>query len=135
VRAAAAISDDVRRQILEHLRGGPASVHALASHFPITRPAISRHLRVLRECGLVGVEARGRERWYHLDPAPLGELEVWLASFRSPWEAHLDALATEVARTRRELRSKATGQPDRARPTGPDGGAPGADRPRQQEIA
>jgi DNA-binding transcriptional ArsR family regulator len=71
----------------------------------ISRPAVSRHLRVLRQCGLVVDEARGRERVYRLDVAPLAELDTWLSQFRSGWEARLDALETEVYRTRRDRRT------------------------------
>lgn len=106
MRAAEAIADGVRRQILELLRRGPMPVNQVWERFAISRPAISRHLRILREHGLVRVESRGRERWCHLELAPLAELEAWLAGFRSPWEPRLDALATEVARTRRERREQ-----------------------------
>ena len=104
--AAAAIADPVRRQILGMLRRGPMTAGAIAARFDITRPAVSRHLRVLRAGGLTRVEARGRERVYHLDTGPLAELDAWLAPFRSGgWGARLDALSTEVRRTRRERRS------------------------------
>jgi len=104
VQVAAAVADPVRRNILDALRAGPLPVNRIDDRFAISRPAVSRHLRVLRECGLVTVEARGRERWCSLDPAPLAELERWLARFRSPLAGHLDALDTEVARTRRQRR-------------------------------
>lgn len=106
MRAAEAIVDEVRRDILDLLRAGPLAVNQVADHFTISRPAISRHLRILREHGLVRVESRGRERWCHLEVGPLAELEAWLARFHSPWEPRLDALATEVARTRRERRER-----------------------------
>jgi DNA-binding transcriptional ArsR family regulator len=99
-----ALGDGVRRRILLDLRAGPRSVTELAERFTISRPAISRHLRVLLESGLVQVEPQGRERHYRLDPAPLLQLERWLAQFHHPLEHHLDALATEVARTRRQRR-------------------------------
>ena len=66
------------------------------------------HLRVLREGGLVRDEIRGRERIYRLQPAPLAELHAWLGGFQPLWEARLDALETEVYRTRRERRARAT---------------------------
>jgi DNA-binding transcriptional ArsR family regulator len=103
---AAAIGDPVRQQILDLLRVGPLTAGALAGGFPISRPAVSRHLRVLREHGLVVDEVHGRERLYQLQPGPLAELEAWLARFRAAptarFEPALDALATEVHRTKRQ---------------------------------
>jgi DNA-binding transcriptional ArsR family regulator len=77
----------------------------IADCFDISRPAVSRHLRVLRECGLVVDEVRGRERRYHLDTAPLARLEAWLAALNDRWSGPLDALETEVYRTRRDRRA------------------------------
>jgi DNA-binding transcriptional ArsR family regulator len=76
----------------------------VAARFDISRPAVSRHLRVLRECGLVVDEVRGRERLYRLDTTPLAPLEAWLAVLHDRWSSPLDALETEVYRTRRERR-------------------------------
>jgi DNA-binding transcriptional ArsR family regulator len=104
VDVATAIGDPVRRQILDLLRRGPMTAGTVANRFAISRPAVSRHLRVLRASGLVRVEARGRERIYHLDVGPLAELDAWLAPFRSGWAHRLDALDTEVHRTRRDRR-------------------------------
>jgi DNA-binding transcriptional ArsR family regulator len=111
VDAAAAIADPVRREILEMLRAGPLTAGVIAARFAISRPAVSRHLRVLRQCGLVIDEARGRERVYRLDVAPLAELDTWLSQFRSGWEARLDALETEVYRTRRDRRTSTRSAP------------------------
>lgn len=102
---AAAIADPVRREILVLLRGRVLSAGEIAERFAISRPAVSRHLRVLRECGLVVDEASGRERLYRLDTAPLAPLEEWLAQLHDPWSGSLDALETEVYRTRRERRA------------------------------
>lgn len=101
---AAAIADPVRRRILELLRDGDLPAGRIAEEFAISRPAVSRHLRVLRESGLVRDELVGRQRLYSLDPAPLGELTGWLARLTRPsgWEHRLDALETEVHRTRRD---------------------------------
>jgi DNA-binding transcriptional ArsR family regulator len=104
-----AISDAVRREILALLRHGPMTAGAIAARFPISRPAVSRHLRVLREAGLVVDSADGRERVYRLDVAPLAQVDAWLAPFRTGWGARLDALDTEVHRTRRDRRA-ASGQ-------------------------
>jgi DNA-binding transcriptional ArsR family regulator len=113
---AAAIADPVRRQILELLRAGPLPARRVAERFPISRPAVSRHLRVLRECGLVHDTADGRERVYRLEPARLTELSDWLAGFAPAGlvlDRHLDALETEVYRTRRDRRPGAA-SPHRA---------------------
>ena len=102
MHVAAAISDPTRRQIMTLLRDRALGAGAIANNFDVSRPAVSRHLRVLRECGLVVDEHRGRERLYRLDKAPLAALETWLAQFRDPWPGRLDALETEVYRTRRD---------------------------------
>jgi DNA-binding transcriptional ArsR family regulator len=104
VDVAFAVADPVRREILMMLRDGVMSAGDISNRFDITRPAISRHLRVLRECGLVVDEARGRERWYRLNTAPLAPLAEWLATLHNRWSAQLDALTTEVYRTRRDRR-------------------------------
>ncbi|MFJ6570060.1 ArsR/SmtB family transcription factor [Streptomyces sp. NPDC091292] len=82
----AALSDPVRREILVLLktRGNPLSVGEIAGRFPVSRPAVSRHLRVLRESGLVRDELVGRQRRYTLTPAPLAELADWIARLRAP---------------------------------------------------
>ncbi|MEU5884256.1 metalloregulator ArsR/SmtB family transcription factor [Spirillospora sp. NPDC047279] len=101
-----AIADPVRREILALLRAEPRSAGDIAARFPISRPAISRHLRVLRECGLVRDELVGRRRLYTLDPAPLTGLAEWITTLRAPasWDHRLDALETEVRRTTRDRR-------------------------------
>ena len=105
-----AVADPVRRDILGLLRDRPRTAGAIASAFPISRPAISRHLRVLRTSGLVIDDVDpvdGRGRVYRLETAPLREIEAWLAQFRPGWSHALEALATEVHRTRRERPSRA----------------------------
>lgn len=87
-----AIADPTRRQVLGMLAERERTAGELASAFPISRPAVSRHLRVLREAGLVRVRARAQERLYALDAAPLGEVAAWLSSVRAFWEPRLDAL-------------------------------------------
>lgn len=107
---AAAIADPVRRSILLMLRGQRLTVGAIVERFDISRPAVSRHLRVLRDAGLVHDTLDGRHRFYELDPAPLVGLGDWLDQFAltSDWERRLDALETEVRRTGRERRRRAT---------------------------
>lgn len=107
MNVASAIADPVRRDILLLLKDGVMTAGEIASFFDISRPAVSRHLRVLRECGLVVDEVRGRERLYRLDTAPLAQLEAWLAALYDRWSGPLDALETEVYRTRRDRRASA----------------------------
>ncbi len=102
---AAAIADPIRREILTLLRDGELAAGEIAACFAVSRPAVSRHLRVLRACGLVVEEARGRRRVYRLDPTPLRPLEGWLASLHDRSAGMLDALETEVHRTRRDRRA------------------------------
>ena len=100
-----ALSDESRRTVLEVLREHPAAVGELASLLPIARPGVSRHLRVLREAGLVEVRQEAQRRVYNLRPEALAELDAWLGRYRVLWEERLDALHTEVAwgkRARRE---------------------------------
>lgn len=99
-----AIADPVRRRILDTLERGPMCAGEIAGHFEISRPAISRHLRILRQVGLVDVDTEGRRRIYRFDPGPLAEVDDWLAKYRDLWSSRLDALETEVFRTRRERR-------------------------------
>lgn len=89
------------------LRDTPLAAGAIAGRFQISRPAVSRHLRVLRQSGLVSNRLIGRQRIYELNAERLAELVEWLAQFARPsrWERHLDALETEVYRTRRERRA------------------------------
>jgi DNA-binding transcriptional ArsR family regulator len=97
-----AISDRSRRTILEVLGEGEATAGELAELLPIARPGVSRHLRVLREAGLVQVRQDAQRRVYSLRPEPLAEVDAWLARYRSLWEQRLDALHTEIARGKRQ---------------------------------
>lgn len=111
---AEAIADPVRREILVMLRGAALTAGDIARRFTISRPAVSRHLRVLRESGLVHDELVGRQRFYRLDTAPLVEVAEWITALRAPegWAHRLDALETEVRRTTRDRnRRERTGQP------------------------
>ena len=93
----AAVSDETRRAILDLLRrhdGMPAG--AIASRFPVSRPAISRHLRVLRGAGLVTEKKVAQERRYSLAPAPLAKIDKWLAGYRVHWAARLHDLKRYV---------------------------------------
>ena len=108
MEALAALADPTRREIVALLARRELAAGELAARFPVSRPAISRHLRVLREAGLVRDRADGRSRLYSLDPGPLQELDDWLEPYRDLWARRLDALDTEIARGRRARR---TGDP------------------------
>lgn len=88
--------------MLRSLRDGPATVTELAAQLPIARPGVSRHLRVLREAGLVEVEQQAQFRLYRLRPEPLAELDEWLGDYRALWQQRFDALHTEVARGKKQ---------------------------------
>jgi DNA-binding transcriptional ArsR family regulator len=101
-----ALSDQSRRIVLSALKAGPATAGELAALLPIARPGVSRHLRVLREAGLVEVQQRAQFRVYHLRPDPLSEVDEWLGQYRDMWQQRLDALHTEVARGSRQRRGR-----------------------------
>jgi DNA-binding transcriptional ArsR family regulator len=100
-----ALADPSRRTMLERLSRGSSTAGELAALLPIARPGVSRHLRVLREAGLVEVRSEAQRRVYSLRPEPLAEIDAWLAPYRAQWEQRLDALQTEIARGKRERRS------------------------------
>src|SRR3954467_2530560 len=100
-----ALVDDSRRTMLEALAEGPATVGELAALLPIARPGVSRHLRVLREAGLVEVRHDAQRRVYSVNPQPLTEINDWLSRYLASWDQRLDALHTEIARGKRERRS------------------------------
>ena len=96
-----ALADPTRRRLLELLAAGERSAGELAGEFTISRPGVSRHLRVLREAGLVRTRGAGQRRLYSVDPGPLDEVDVWLDRWRGFWARRLDALDTEIGRGRR----------------------------------
>jgi DNA-binding transcriptional ArsR family regulator len=103
MKALEALAEPTRLRIVELLAERERSAGEIASHFATSRPGISRHLRVLREHGLVVAREDGQRRLYSLDPAPLEELDEWLRRYRGFWTNRLDALDTEIRR-----RSRAT---------------------------
>ncbi|WP_314178122.1 ArsR/SmtB family transcription factor [Streptomyces winkii] len=113
VHALDVLGDPVRRRILELLAEGEQASGAVSAviqaEFGISQPAVSQHLRVLRETGFASVRAEGTRRLYAVEAAPLREADVWLERFRGFWEQRLDALGTELARGRRERRGKGAG--------------------------
>lgn len=101
-----AIADPTRRAILDRLRAGRAPVNALAAAFAQTRPAISKHLRVLRQARLVREERFGRERLYELDSMPLQEVVGWVEGYRAFWQSHLDRLKAHLEKDKEEEKSR-----------------------------
>jgi DNA-binding transcriptional ArsR family regulator len=87
-----ALAEPHRRQILDLLRGGERSVSDLVARLRLSQPGVSKHLKVLRQAGLVEVRAKGRQRWYGLRAQPLAEVDHWLEPYRVHWSDRLDAL-------------------------------------------
>jgi DNA-binding transcriptional ArsR family regulator len=94
-----AIADPTRRAILDRLRAGPANAGALAADFRQTRPAISKHVKVLREARLVLEIRSGRERYFELNPAPLQAVVGWIEGYRTFWESSLTRLKRNLEGT------------------------------------
>ena len=95
----AALSDPVRRDILTLLQGGESSAGVLVEKLALPQPNVSKHLKILREAGLVKVRVDGPSRIYSLDPVPLAELDAWLEPFREFWADKLDALGDHLSRS------------------------------------
>ena len=91
-----ALGDPTRRAILELLRETPRAAGDIAAHFPVSRPAVAKHVRVLREAGLVRERAEGRRRIYELDAAPLAGVDRWLQPYRAFWASRLVAIKNLV---------------------------------------
>jgi len=149
VHALDVLGDPVRRRLLELLADGESSAGELGSviqaEFGISQPAVSQHLRVLRETGFATVHPEGTRRVYALEPGPLAAADEWFDAFRRFWMPRLDALGTELARGRRQRRLATDAQddaapeadvadPDRAdlNPTDPKTTSP-TDRPDNEE--
>jgi DNA-binding transcriptional ArsR family regulator len=113
VHAFDVLGDPVRRRILELLADGELAAGEVSAvvqaEFGISQPAVSQHLRVLRENGFATVRSEGTRRLYAVDPVPLQEVDRWLDRYRRFWTQRLDALGTELARGKRERRLQ--GQP------------------------
>lgn len=110
------LGDPVRRRILELLADGEAPAgeigRVIQEEFGISQPAVSQHLRVLRETGFATVRPEGTRRFYALEPGPLAAADRWFDAFRRFWQPHLDALGTELARGRRQRRRAAETRDD-----------------------
>jgi DNA-binding transcriptional ArsR family regulator len=91
-----AVAEPARRRILDLLLAGERPVGALVAELAMSQPAVSRHLRVLREAGLVSARTDAQRRLYRIEPAPLAALDVWLGPYRRMWAASLDALAQHL---------------------------------------
>ncbi|WP_078283098.1 ArsR/SmtB family transcription factor [Mycobacteroides franklinii] len=106
------LGDPVRRRILELIHRGEVTSGAVAevirAEFAISQPAVSQHLKVLRDNGFATVRTEGTRRLYRVDTTPLRQVDQWLDTFRRNWTPHLDALATEIARGKRQRRNTPT---------------------------
>ncbi len=101
--AFAALADPTRRAVFERLADGPRAVGDLAEGLPVSRPAVSQHLKVLKDAGLVTDRAEGARRVYQIDPQGLGAMRAWLDRF---WTVAMDAFAAEIERQNKELGAK-----------------------------
>src|SRR5215467_4284031 len=101
--ALAALADPTRRRVFERLKSGPKAVGAIARRMPVSRPAVSQHLKVLKEAGLVGHRPEGTRRVYYIDPNGLGALRQWLDQF---WDEALTAFQAEAERSTSEKKDK-----------------------------
>jgi DNA-binding transcriptional ArsR family regulator len=110
VHAFDVLGDPVRRRILELLADGERSAGSIGAtvqaEFAITQPAVSQHLKVLRDNGFASVRPDGQRRLYAVNSEPLRDVDQWLETFRRFWTPHFNALATEVARGKRERRNQ-----------------------------
>lgn len=88
----AAIADPIRREIIEILSEEESNLNDLIGHFSISRPGVAKHIKILKECGLVEIEKRGRERFCHVRLENLGELAIWVHQYRRFWNQKLDKL-------------------------------------------
>ena len=102
--ALAAIAEPTRRRIVEALRVRECSVADLVAALRMSQPAVSKHLRVLREAGVVAAEVRAQQRIYRLEPGPFRELDAWLAPYRALWTRHLAALERHLDASERTAR-------------------------------
>jgi DNA-binding transcriptional ArsR family regulator len=95
-----ALAEPHRAAILDLLRDGERPVGDLVAHLRLTQPTVSKHLRVLKEAGLVAVRANAQHRLYRIQPEPLADLEAWLASYRELWTTQIDRLEEHLEKRR-----------------------------------
>lgn len=98
IEAFAVLAEPKRRRILEQLRSSERSVGELVGELGLAQPAVSKHLRVLRDSGFVSCRTAAQRRIYRLEPGPLREIDAWLAPYRRLWTGHLDALERHLDR-------------------------------------
>ncbi len=101
-----AIADPVRRDIIELLSNEPLTVNAVAEQFEISRPAVSKHLKILNECGIVALQKKGREQFCHIQPQSLIPAFMWIEQYQKLWEERLDSFEDYLM----ELKSKTNKQ-------------------------
>nr|WP_240481269.1 metalloregulator ArsR/SmtB family transcription factor [Sandaracinus amylolyticus] len=98
----AALAEPNRLRIVELLRTGPRPVNDIAERLELNQPQVSKHLRVLKEAGLVDVQPRAQQRLYALEPRPLRELHDWIERYRRVWDARFDAMDEVIAELQRD---------------------------------
>jgi DNA-binding transcriptional ArsR family regulator len=130
VHAFDVLADPVRRRLLELLADGERSsgdmTNIIQAEFGLTQSAVSQHLKVLRESGFASVRVDGSRRIYVMNAQPMRDVDVWLDRFRNFWEPKLEALATEVARGKRQRRGSEAQKTDAHKALDPDAPKPKA---------
>lgn len=103
-----AIADPTRRKIINMIAHNPRHLNAIAENFDVSRQAISLHIKILTECGLIAIKQQGRERYCSIQPQKLSEVADWIEPFRKMWEGRFDRLA--VVMKERERKKKGSGK-------------------------
>ena len=101
-----AIADPTRREIINLISGAPLNLNAIAENFDVTRQAISLHIKILSECGLIQIEAKGRERYCKAHLEKLSEVSTWVEKYRQHWEAKLDSLENYLDKLQKQKNAK-----------------------------
>lgn len=101
-----AIADPTRREIINLISEEPLNLNAIAGKFDVTRQAISLHIKILSECGLIQIEAKGRERYCKAHLEKLSEVSAWIEQYRRHWEAKLDSLETYLDKLQKQKNAK-----------------------------
>ena len=100
-----AIADPTRREIINLISETPLNLNAIAENFNVTRQAISLHIKILNECGLIKIQAKGRERYCEAHLEKLSEVSVWVERYRQHWEAKLDSLETYLNKLQKQRKN------------------------------
>jgi len=101
-----AIADPTRREIINLIADAPLNLNAIAENFDVTRQAISLHIKILSECGLIQIEAKGRERYCKAHLEKLSEVSTWVERYRQHWESKLDSLETYLDKLQKQKNAK-----------------------------